>query len=194
MVPVPAGNEAANAPATVNWVRALRLVALASIAGIGLPSLVPGAVVSGALAGMGLLVMPVLAALVVFTYSRSRPPHVLEPGDGGRLGALLGLSMGCLLALVTGITGFVLRYIRHSHSMDEWISKATAQVPAQISAAGPPSADLLGLIQSPEFRAATFILSHVFSLLLLVAVGTLCGWGSASIVRHRRQRSIGRQQ
>ncbi len=174
----------------VNWSRALRMTALGAVAGVGLPSMLPGAVVNGVVPGLSLLLMPLLALGVIFAYTRSRPSHALAPAEGGSLGALLGLLMGCLLALITGATGFGLRYLRHSHAMDDRIGQAAAQLPAQISAAGPLPPEVLGMIQSPEFRAGTFILSLLFSLLLLVAVGSLCGWASAMMLRHRRERTV----
>ncbi len=184
--------EAGTENLAAEWGRALWIVAVLAVTGVGLPSLLPGAVVSGVVAGIDLLLMPVLAMLAVFGYSRSRPPRTLAPTEGGTLGALLGAMMGFLLAFVTGVTGFVLRYIRHSHAMDDRIGQAAAQLPAQLSAAGAVPADVLGLVQSPEFRAGTFILSHVFSMLLLIAVGSLCGWAGGTVLRQRRQRAIGK--
>lgn len=180
----------ASVPAGIEWPRALWIAAGVALAGVALPSLLPGAIVNGVTAGIGLLLMPLLALLLVVAYSRIRPPRPLVPTDGGTLGALLGMVMGGLLAAVTGATGFVLRYFRHSHAMDERISQAASQLPTQLSAAGAIPPEVLGLIQSPEFRAGTFILSHVFSMLLLMAVGSLGGWASAMLLRQRRERTI----
>ena len=184
------GNETRTQGDGVLWGRALGYIGIAAIVGVAGPCLLPGALTSGAVAGICLLLTPALTIAVVFAYQRRLVDRVVSPAAGVHMGAVLGLFMGALIAMVTGITGFVLRYGYHSHVMDEKIQQATAQMPAQISAAGPPPPQLLALLRSPEFRAGTFILGHVFSLLLLVGIGALCGWMAAAMLRGRRQRNI----
>ncbi len=183
-------NSQADAAHGIAWARALWVTACVAAVGTLLPCCLPGAVVSGVAAGAGLLLLPLLALLLVVAYSRLRPLRVLAPTEGGTLGALLGALMGSLMACITGATGFVLRYLRHSHAMDDRIREAAAQVPTRLSAAGAIPQEVLGLIQSPEFRASTFILSHVFSMLLLIAVGSMCGWAAATLLHGRRRRVI----
>lgn len=175
---------------SVHMPRALRVVAIAGALAVTVASLLPGALVSGAVGGLLLLFTPVIVAAAVYAYSRSRPPVLASPTSGARLGALLGLWMGTLFAVVTGIAGFVLRYGYHSHAIDEKIQQAAAQVPTQLQAAGPPSPELLQMLQTPEFLAGSFILGHVLSLLLLVLAGAVCGWMAATVLRARRQRTI----
>lgn len=166
----------------LDWARALRLLLVAALAGVILPSLLPDALTGGLVGGMALLMTPVLTLVVIFIYGRRGP---LPSGAGARMGAVLGLLMGSLIALLTGIAGFVLRYHFHSHAMDDKIQQALAQMPAQISAAGPPPPGLLAFLQTPEFRAGTFILGHAVSMLFLVGVGALCGSVAAAILRQR---------
>ncbi len=171
--------------------RALRVVAVAGLLGVVPASLLPGALVAGETGGIALLLMPALALGAVFVYSRSRPPTIVSAAGGTRIGTLLGLWMGSLVAAVTGIAGFVLRYRYHSHAMDDKIEQAAAQMPTQLKMAGsPPPPELLAFLQTPEFRAGTFIFGHVFTLLLLVAAGSVCGWMAATVLRARRQRTI----
>lgn len=168
----------------------MRVVAVAGLLGVLPACLLPGALVSGAVGGLLLLLTPMLTLGAVFAYCRVRPTALVSPTGGARLGALLGLWMGSLAAIVTGIAGFVLRYRYHSLAMDERIEQAAAQVPAQLRTAGPPPPELLAMLQTPEFRAGSFILGHVLSLLLLVAAGWVCGWMAATVLRARRQRTI----
>lgn len=192
--PTAADGEAANAAdstsETLHLPRALRVVAVAGLLGVVPASLLPGALVAGALGGLLLLLTPMLALGAVFVYSHSRPPARVSPTGGARLGALLGLWMAALQATLTGVAGFILRYGYHSHALDDRITQAAAQVPVQLQAAGPPAPELLQLLQTPEFRAGSFIFGHVLSLLLLVAAGALCGWMAATVLRARRQRTI----
>ena len=194
VTPSPVDGEAATAAdtasETLHLPRALRVVAVAGLLGVIPASLLPGALVAGALGGLLLLLTPMLALGTVFVYCRSRPPALVSPTGGARLGALLGLWMGSLQAVLTGIAGFILRYGYHSHALDDRITQAAAQVPAQLQAAGPAAPELLQLLQTPEFRAGSFIFGHVLSLLLLVAAGSVCGWMAATVLRARRQRTI----
>lgn len=186
------GNTEARLAATdsLEMRRALRVVGIAGLVGVVPACLLPGALVSGEVGGLALLLTPALTVGAVLFYGRSRPPVVVSAAAGRRIGALLGLWMGSLIAAATGIAGYVLRYGYHSHAMDDKIAQAAAQVPAQLRAAGPTPPELLAFLQTPEFRAGTFIFGHVFSLLLLVVVGSLCGWMASTVLRARRQRSI----
>lgn len=188
----PAENDSDKLPGSdsLHMPRALRVVALTGVVAVAIASLLPGALVSGAVGGLLLLFTPVIAVAAVYAYSRSRPPVLASPTSGARLGALLGLWMGAMFAVVTGVAGFVLRYGYHSHAIDEKIAQAAAQVPVQLQAAGPPSPELLKMLQTPEFLAGSFILGHALSLLLLVLAGTVCGWMAATVLRARRQRTI----
>ena len=170
--------------------RALRVVTATGASAVTVASLLPGALVSGAVGGLLLVFTPLIASAAVYVYSRSRPPALASPTTGARLGALLGLWMGSLFAIVTGIAGFVLRYGYHSHIVGEKIEQAAAQVPAQLQAAGPPPPELLQMLKTPEFLASSFIFGHVLSLLLLVLAGAVCGWMAATVLRARRQRTI----
>lgn len=170
--------------------RALRVVATIGAIAVTVASLLPGALVSGAVGGLLLVFTPLITGAAVYMYSRSRPPALASPTSGARLGALLGLWMGALFAMVTGIAGFILRYGYHSQVVGEKIEQAAAQVPAQLQATGPPPPELLQMLKTPEFLAASFIVGHALSVLLLVLAGALCGWMAATLLRVQRQRTI----
>jgi hypothetical protein len=175
----------------IDWSMALRAACLAALIGVVPPSCLPGALTGGVVGGLALLVIPVLTLGVVSVYHRSRPRRMVSPAIGVRIGAMLGLIMGALIALVTGVSGFILRYGYHSHAMADKIEQASDQMMVQLSAAGPIPRELLNFFRSPEFHAGTFILGHVISLLLLVAIGSICGWMAGALLRARRQRNIG---
>ncbi len=191
----PAGHEDGGQPqawpaSALDMPRALRVIAVTGLLGAGVSCLLPGALVAGESGGLALLMLPLLTLGSLYAYRRFRPPLLVSVPGGTRFGALLGLWMGSLIGAATGIAGFVLRYARHSRAMDDRISQAVAQVPMQIRAAGPVPPEVLQLLQTPEFRAGTFIFGHVFSLLLLVITGAACGWMAATLLHARRQRSI----
>ena len=174
--------------AALNWPRAFRILVTAAAVGVAIPCILPGALASGAVTGISLLMTPVLALICIFSYGRSR--HAVSTAAGAHMGAVLGLLMGSLVAFVTGVAGFAMRYGYRSRALDDTINQAISQLPAQLTAqmasTGPPPPELLAFIASPEFRAGSFIAGHVFSLLLLVAAGSLCGWMSAAILRTRQ--------
>ncbi len=174
---------------SVVWSRALRILVPAAAIGVAVPSLLPGALASGAIAGVSLLLTPVLTLASIFAYGRGRFSHPPSTSAGAHIGAVLGLLIGSLIAFVTGVAGFVLRYGYHSRAMDDTIGQAISQMPTQLASqmasVGPPPPELLAFIASPEFRAGSFIFGHVFWLLVLVAVGSVCGWMSAAILRTR---------
>ncbi len=184
-----AAPQQARAVGAVDWPRALRILAVTAAIGVAVPSVLPGALASGAVAGVALLMIPVLALASIFAYGRGRAHQPASTSAGAHIGAVLGMLIGAFIAFITGIAGFVLRYGYHSRAMDDNIGVAINQMPAQITAqmasVGPPPPELLAFIASPEFRAGSFIFGHAFWLLLLVGAGSLCGWMSAAILRAR---------
>ncbi len=187
--------QPAEAVGTLSWSRAFRILALTATLGVAIPSILPGALSSGAAAGVALLLTPVLTLVSVFTYGRGRLGRTTSTSAGAHIGAVLGLLMGAFIAFATGVAGFVLRYGYHSHAMDDTIGQAMNQMPVQLAAqmasVGPPPPELLAFIASPEFRAGSFLFGHVFWLVLLVAAGSVCGWMSAVILRTRRPPEAG---
>ena len=178
------------APGLVEWPAAFRILVPAAVCGVAIPSLLPGALASGGVAGVSLLMLPVLTLATIFAYNRGRSPRTTTKSAGAHIGAVLGLLIGASIAFVTGLAGFVLRYGYHSRAMDDSISQVMAQLPAQLAtqmaSTGPPPPELLAFIASPEFRAGSFLVGHVFWLLLLVAAASICGWTSAAILRTRQ--------
>ncbi len=193
------GNAAAHAAEMANgqgdpqidWPMALKLVGVGALVGVVPPMCLPGQLTDGTVTGVALLLTPGLTVVMVSWYYRSRPRRPISSTVGVRIGAALGLAMGCLIALATGISGFVLRYSYHSHAIDDKIQQETTQMAAQWAAAGTATPELAGFLQSPEFRAGAFILSHVIALLMLMAVAAVCGWLAGALLRARRQRHAG---
>jgi hypothetical protein len=189
--PTRTGEAELQASSGIDWPAALRLVGVAALIGVVPPAVLPGALSSGALGGPTLLLTPMLTLGVVSLYHRSRPRRTINAAIGARMGGLLGLVMGCGVAFITGIAGFVMRYGYHSHQVDDKIQEAMAQVITQFAAAGPIPPDVMGFLQSPEFRAGSFLFSHLFYAVLLVFVGSVCGWIAGSMLKSRRERNIG---
>lgn len=192
-LPVPQQTQASG---PVDWARAFRILAVAAACGVALPCLLPGALASGAIAGISLLMTPVLTLATVFAYGRGRLQSTTTKSAGAHIGAVLGLLMGACIAFVTGLAGFVLRYGYHSRAMDDSISQVMAQLPTQLatqmaSTGAPPPPELLAFVASPEFRAGSFLFGHVFWMLLLVAAASVCGWMSAAMLRTRQPPDAG---
>lgn len=172
----------------LDWGTGLRMVALVAAVGAIAPSLLPGAVSTGSAGGLSLLAMPLLTVAAVTLYHRSRPRREISPVIGGRLGATLGLMVGAWIAFLTGAFGFALRYHYHSTAMDNALQQGFDSMMVRMQEAGPQPPELIGFIRSPEFLAGSFLMGHVFSILLLVMTGTVCGWLAGALLRSRRQR------
>ena len=185
------GESQAGRNVALDMPRALRVAAIAGLAGVLPASFLPGALVAGGVGGLALLLTPMLAFAAVHAYGRGRPYDALSSSAGTRVGALLGLWMGCLIAAVTGVAGFVLRYGYHSRVIEQTIDEAAKQLPVQLRAAGGVPQELTRFLQTAEFRAGSFIFGHVFTLVLLVATGSICGWMAAALLRSRRRASVG---
>jgi hypothetical protein len=175
----------------VAWPRALRIIALAALIGVVPPMLLPGALTTGEVSNLSLMLTPLLSMVTVSIYYRGRPRRTVNASVGSRMGAVLGLMMGALVAFATGVAGFVLRYGYRSTVMDQRIDEVLTQLPAQLKNAGPMPPELMNFLQSPEFRAGSFIMGHVLTLLVMVAVSAVCGWIAGGLLWARRRRQIG---
>jgi hypothetical protein len=185
------GGSAAVLTGSVDWPVALRILAVAALVGVVPASVMPGAVIDSTVGGLSLLLTPLLSLVAVGMYHRSRPRREVSPAIGSRMGATLGLMMGALIALITGVAGFVLRYRYHSHGMDDRIRQASDAMMTQIAATSPPPPELIGFVKSPEFHAGSFITGHAMTVLLLVFAGSICGWMAGAALRARRKRHAG---
>lgn len=188
------GSGSATAPSvfatSLDWPVALRILGVATLAGVLPAAAIPSSVADGTVGGLSLLLVPMLSLAVVAFYQRTRPLREMSPATGARLGGTLGLMMGSLVAMITGIAGFVLRYRFHSHAMDDKIQAASDAMLKQITETSPPPPELLGFLQSPEFHAGSFIAGYGMTVLLLIFAGTICGWIAGALLRARRQRNL----
>jgi hypothetical protein len=185
------GSSASERNTSVDWPVALRILAVATLIGVVPAAVIPGSVIDGTVSGLSLMLTPLLSLAAVGFYHRSRPLREVSPAVGTRMGAVLGLLMGSLIALITGIAGFALRYHYRSHVMDDKIKLASDAMLAQVMATSPPPPELLNFLHSPEFLAGSVIAGHTMTLLLLVFAGSFCGWLAGALLRARRQRHAG---
>ncbi|SEC05546.1 zinc ribbon domain-containing protein [Terriglobus roseus] len=176
---------------SLDWPVAMRILGVATLAGVLPAAAIPSSVADGTVGGLSLLLVPMLSLAVAVAYHRIRPLREMSPATGMRLGGTLGLMMGSLITLLTGIVGFVLRYHFHSHTMDDKIQGASDAMMKQITDTSPPPPELLGFLQSPEFHAGSFIAGYGMTLLLLILAGSICGWIAGALLRARRQRNLG---
>ena len=176
---------------SLDWPVALRILAVATVAGVLPAAAIPSSVADGTMGGLSLLLVPVLSLAVVAFYQRRRPLREMSPAVGARLGATMGLTIGAFVASISGIAGFVLRYRFHSHVMDDKIRAASDAMLKQITETQAPPPEMLGFLQSPEFHAGSFLMGYGMTVLLLVFAGTVCGWIAGALLRARRQRNLG---
>jgi hypothetical protein len=174
---------------SVDWPIAMRILGVATLAGVLPAAAIPSSVADGTVGGLSLLLIPMLSLAVVAVYARARPLREISSATGTRLGGTLGLMMGSLIAFLTGIVGFVLRYRFRSHIMDDKISAASDAMLKQISDTSPPPPELLGFLKSPEFHAGSFLAGYGMTVLLLIVAGSICGWIAGALLHARRQRS-----
>jgi F0F1-type ATP synthase assembly protein I len=182
------GGPSGNAT-SIDWPVAMRILAVATVAGMLPAAVIPSSVADGTVGGLSLLLVPMLSVAVVAFYQRTRPLREMSPATGTRLGGTLGLMMGSLIAFITGIVGFVLRYRFQSHTMDDKIRAASDAMLKQIMETSPPPQELLGFLQSPEFHAGSFLAGYGMTVLLLIFAGSICGWIAGALLR-ARQRNI----
>ena len=176
---------------SLDWPVALRILGVATLAGVLPAAAIPSSVQDGTIGGLSLLLVPMLSLAAVAIYQRVRPLREMSPAIGTRLGGTLGLMMGALTALITGIVGFILRYRFHSHLMDDKISEASDAMLKQLTENSPPPPELLGMLKSPEFHAGSFIAGYGMTVLLLIVAGSVCGWIAGALLRARQQRNLG---
>jgi hypothetical protein len=187
---VPSGQQAA--PGHTDWISALWLTALAALLGVVPPMFAPGAISSGGVGGLTLILTPALTLGLLAVYHRRRPIRRVTASVGARLGALLGLFSGSLIAFLTGVAGFWERYGRHTRTTEDVVRAVTEQMLVQMNNTGPaPPPGLAEFVRSSEFRAGMFLMEHVLLLGMLVLVGSVCGALAGSLLKARRQRHIG---
>lgn len=176
-------------PEQVDWRMAIRCAA--AVAGIG-----------GFLAVIALRVPLLTMATVLWTmsgslitlglYQNRRPSASMDARIGARIGALVGICLGVGLALPVAIAGVVARFGLHAMAsfdaqmatLQAMVQQAMLQSAQRSGNALPPN--IMQLVQSQEYRAASILTYCGFLALALLVVSALGGaFGGLLRTRHR---------
>lgn len=171
----------------VDWHRALPLAFAAAALSATVAFLVPGSVALGSAMGLCPALAPLAGLLAVHLYGRGHGSFGARAG--ARIGAVTGLLLAFLAAASTAIAGFVLRYSRHSRELETTLVQNSALATAQFRSSGVASPRVLGLLASPEFRAATWISGHLFLAAVVLALAAAFG-AFAGLLRQLRRRRM----
>lgn len=157
-------------PQQVEWKTAIRCAAL--VAGIGSLLSLLGMRVD-ALSLLSFLWILFASLIAVGIYQRRRPAAWMDVRIGARIGVLVGLCLAVGLGIAMAGWGLVARYGLHTMGSFDTTMLAQLQEAAHRSAT-PIPADMLGFVNSPEFRAGMMLGMFAFvsgCLLMLSAVG-----------------------
>lgn len=177
--------------AALDWPFALRVLAGTAFLGLIPCVLLPGAVASGGAGILVLVLLPLLCLGSGTAYLRRRPQRRLSAGTGARMGTALGLLLATVLAVSSGIAGFILRYGSHSRMLETSLNAAILRSELQVRASSPapPPQNLFALLQSPDGHAGTFLLIQLMIFILLLVAGTVCGAVAGALLGARQRRA-----
>ncbi len=176
---------------SVEWPLLLRLCAFASLAGVFLSILLPGALTSGAGGPLVLFLFPVLTLATGLLYLRQRPLHRMSAGLGARIGSVISLFVMAGVSILSAVMGFIGRYHAHSRVVEQQLDVQIAQFEAQVRgmAAGQSADVLLAIMHTPEWRAGMFLWVQLFAAFLLLAAGSLFGALAGALLAARQRRN-----
>jgi hypothetical protein len=161
-------------PQDVEWKTAIRCALL--VAGIG-SALSLGSMRVDVLTPVSLMWIAFASLITLGLYQKRRPAAWMDARVGIRIGLVVGVCMALGLGTVAAGSGLVARY--GLHSMGTFDSAMSSQLQEAIRRSTTPvPPDMLGLIKSPEFRAAMMLGLFAFlsaCLLLMSALGGALG-------------------
>src|SRR6185437_1312960 len=177
------------APRAVDWKIAIRYAVVVAVV---------GAVLSLAAVKVDLLSLPsvlwLLSASMITLglYQKRLPAARIDAGIGARIGLVVGLCLALGLAASMGGWGLVERYALHGMgSFDAQMAAQMAQAEQQIQSRAkaqqtPIPPELMGLIRSPEFRAAAMLAGYAMLAAVLMVVSAI-GGAVGGLLRMRRR-------
>jgi hypothetical protein len=161
-------------PQQVEWKTAIRCALL--VAGIG-SALSLGSMRVDVLTPVSLMWIVFASLITLGLYQKRRPAAWMDVRVGMRIGLVVGVCMALGLGAVAAVSGVVARF--GLHSMGTFDSAMSSQLQEAIRRSTTPvPPDMLGLIKSPEFRAAMMLGLFAFlsaCLLLMSALGGALG-------------------
>lgn len=183
------GTQAPPRPALIDWRLAIQCAAavaavggLLAVGSLRLPILAPASilwVLSGSLITLGL-------------YQNRRPAARMDARIGARIGVMVGICAAAGLAVPIAAAGVVARFgLRAMGGFDAQLAAIFDKVIQQSAAQGggslPPGS--LGLIHSPEFRAA-YVLFSCGVAAFIVLMFSAAGGAFAGLLRTRQRAAV----
>ena len=161
-------------PQQVDWKTAIRCAVV--VAGVG-SALSLGSERVDLLTPLSMMWIIFASLLTLALYQRRRPAALMDVRVGMRIGLVVGVCLALGLGAVAAGTGVVARF--GLHSMGAFDSAMLSQLQEAIRRSTTPvPPDMLGLVNSPEFRAGMMLGLFGFlsvCLLLLSALGGALG-------------------
>jgi hypothetical protein len=172
-------------PRQVEWKTAIQCAA--AVAGIGaLLSLAaaPEWKISALLSPLSFVWIVFASLITLGLYQRRRPAAWMDVKVGAHIGVVVGICLALELGVVMAAWGLIERFVLHS--MGSFDAQMTAQLQKAIQqSATPVPAQMMGFVQSPEFRAGMMLGGFALLSACLLVLSAL-GGAFAGLMRMRR--------
>jgi hypothetical protein len=170
-------------PQQVDWQAAIRSAAV--VAAVG-SVLALGSIRVDVLSPVSFVWMMSASMVALALYQRQRPGAWIDAKIGARIGLVVGLSLALGLGVALAGWGLVARF--GLHTMGSFDAGMTQQMQVAIrNSATPIPPQMLGVMQTPEFRAVMMLMTFAFVTGILLMISAL-GGAFAGMLRMRRGR------
>jgi len=169
-------------PGQVEWKTAIRCAA--AVAGVAaLLSL--AAIRVDALTFVSSLWIISASLITLGFYQKRRPAAWMDVRVGARIGVVVGVCLALTLGIALAGAGLVERF--GMHAMGSFDAQMAAQVQKAVQQSSTPvPAEMMGLLESPEFRGGMMLAGIAFLSAGLIVLSTLFG-AFHGLLRMRRQ-------
>jgi hypothetical protein len=171
----------AASPRQVEWKTAIRCAM--AVAGVG-ALLSVGSIRVDVLSKVSFLWIMSASLITLGFYQRRRPAAWMDVRVGARIGVVVGVCLALELAIALACAGLVARF--GLHAMGGFDAQMAAQWQKAIQQSSTPvPAEMMGIVESPEFRAGMMLAGFACVAAGLVVLSTL-GGAFAGLLRMRR--------
>ena len=181
-------SEAVRDASSVAWKPAIRSALMLAI---------PAGILSNMLSPVSALGMPLMAiagAWVVFLYMRSQRPAWITIGAGARIGLVTGILGGWTAAATTGITLFAMRFWFHQgkfyDNLWQTMSEQMRQEWVTMGVDAKTIAEMQQMLMPPAGRAAWLLAALTMLAMVLLLFAVAGGAIGARLLARRRRPEI----
>jgi hypothetical protein len=172
-------------PRQIEWKTAIRCAA--AVAGIG-AALSLGSMRVQVLSPVSFIWIMSASLITMGLYQKRRPQAWMDVKIGAHIGVVVGVCLALGLGVAMAGWGLVARFALHS--MGSFDAQMAAQVQHAIQTSTTPvPAEMLGFVQSPEFRAGIMLAGFAMVSAFLLVLSTL-GGAFAGLIRMRRGTAV----